>query len=463
METHFKKNDECIVDITDFGNDGEGIGKVDGFTLFINEAVPGDKVQVKILKVKKNYGYAKIINIIKPSPDRTKSLCPVFSRCGGCSLQHITYEAEKKWKEKKVRDCLERIAGVDTQGKAENIITPDSFLRYRNKGQFPVGLSKDNRIITGFFAKRSHVIIDNPDCLIEKEFAEKIIKCVVTFMEEYRIEPYDEVERRGIVRHIMIRDGENTGDIMVCLVINADELPYSEKLVERLKVLEIEGFSIKSICLSINKKNTNVILGRDIKLLYGNAYIEEKLGDKIYKISPLSFFQVNSKMAVKLYDKVAEYADFSKDDIVYDLYCGTGTISLYIADKVKKVIGVEIVGPAVVNARENAKANNLQNAEFYEGAAEEVVPRLYEESGGSLKANVVIVDPPRKGCDEKLLETIIKINPQKVVYVSCNPSTLARDVKYLSNEGYSLIKYAPADMFSRTTGVETVCLLEKMK
>ena len=482
------KNDEFELEITDLGSTGEGIGKIDGYTLFVKDALIGDKVRVKVMKTKKNYGYARMLEIIEPSEYRVESECPVARQCGGCQLQHCSYEKQLSWKEEKVANCLRRIGGVpvyteekyrkyknaEEQQNAENtaesktpiimepILRMDKPVHYRNKAQFPVGYDKDGNPVAGFYAGRTHSIIPQTDCLIQHECNKQIVETVLEFMKKYNVTAYDEKKNRGIVRHILTRVGKATGEVMVCLVINAKKLPHSEEFVEMIKNCGI-NLEIKSITVNINRENTNVILGEKVETLYGQSYIEDYIGDIKYRISPLSFYQVNPEQTKKLYQTALEFADIKEGEVVWDLYCGIGTISLFMAREAAKVCGVEIVPQAIEDAKQNAKLNNITNAEFFVGAAEDVVPTQYEKSGGRLRADVVTLDPPRKGCDEKLLDTVVKMAPSRIVYVSCDPGTLARDVKVLTDKGYEVKRVRACDMFGGSFHVETVVLLSQLK
>ncbi len=465
-----KKNDELILDIEDLGTEGEGIGKIQGYTLFVKDALVGDKVRVKIMKTKKSYAYAKLLEIIEPSEWRTEPACPVARQCGGCQLQHCTYEKQLEWKRKKINDCLKRIGGFENI-EAEPVIGMEEPYYYRNKAQFPVGYSKDGSIITGFYAGRTHNIIPFKHCLLQHPCNSRILGIITRFLDENNIPAYNEATHKGIVRHIITRTAQATGEVMVCLVINADKLPATDKFVQILLESDItedkgtkEGNEkpfIKSICININKENTNVILGEKTEVIYGTPYITDYIGNIQYHISPVSFYQVNHSQTEKLYNKVMEFADLKGNEVVWDLYCGIGTISLFLAQKAAKVCGVEIVPQAVEDAKANALLNNLDNVEFFSGAAEEVVPLQYEKSNGRLKADVVTLDPPRKGCDEKLLQTVTDMQPARIVYVSCDPATLARDLKYLCGKGYMVEKVQPVDMFCQSYHVESVCLLHR--
>ena len=452
----YKKNDEVTLVITDMGNDGEGIGKADGYTVFVKDAVIGDHIRAKIIKAKKSYGYGRLMEILEPSPFRRETKCPIARQCGGCQLQALTYEKQLEFKEKKVRDHLERIGGF-TQIPMEPIIGMEEPYYYRNKAQFPVGKNKEKEIITGFYAGRTHSIINNRNCCLGAKGNEEILNRVLSYMKEYRVEPYDEQTGKGLVRHILIRCGFTSGEWMVCVIVNGERLPREEKLVETLKTIP----KMTSITLNVNKKRNNVILGEQIRLLWGQTYIEDSIGDITYRISPLSFYQVKPVQTRKLYEKALEYAGLTGNETVWDLYCGIGTISLFLSQKAKQVYGVEIVPQAIEDARENARRNGIKNAEFFVGKAEEVLPEKYRREG--IYADVIVVDPPRKGCDVQLLDTIAAMQPKRVVYVSCDSATLARDLKYLCERGYRLDRICPTDMFPQTVHVETVVLMSKVK
>ena len=452
----YRKNDIVTLEIVDCGTDGEGIGKADGFTVFVKDAVIGDIVTAKIMKAKKNYGYGRLMEILKPSPYRVEPVCPSARQCGGCQLQAVSYEEQKVFKEKKLRGHLERIGGFRDL-PMEPMIGMDEPYHYRNKAQFPVGRNKEGRIITGFYAGRTHAIIENRDCALGIPQNKEILDIVIAHMEKYGIAPYDEMTGKGLVRHIFVRYGFFTGELMVCLIINGQDLPHQKELIEKLR--EIPGMA--SISLNINKKRSNVILGDKVKTIWGQEYITDKIGDISYEISPLSFFQVNPKQTWKLYSKALEYADLHGEETVWDLYCGIGTISLFLAQQAKFVRGVEIVPAAIDDAKRNAQINNIENVEFFVGKAEEVLPREYEKNG--VYADVIVVDPPRKGCDEMLLKTILKMQPKRVVYVSCDSATLARDLRFLCDNGYELKKVCGVDQFPQTVHVETVVLLSHKK
>ncbi|MEE0418706.1 MAG: 23S rRNA (uracil(1939)-C(5))-methyltransferase RlmD [Lachnospiraceae bacterium] len=449
-----KKDDIIQVKIEDIGTDGAGIGKMDGFALFIKDAVIGDVVEAKIMKMKKHYGYARLIRVIEPSPFRVEPKCPVARQCGGCQIQEMAYQEQLKFKENKVKNNLKRIGGYE-HIELEPIVGMDEPFHYRNKAQFPVGVNKDGKIVTGFYAGRTHSIIENRSCALGVEVNKEILDKVIAFMEEEGISAYHEDTGEGLVRHVLIRYGFQTRQIMVCLVINGENLPKSEKLVRSLT--DLEGMT--SITLNVNRERTNVILGEKILPLWGKEYIEDYIGDIRYQISPLSFYQVNPVQTEKLYRKALEYAGLTGNETVWDLYCGIGTISLFLAQKARKVYGVEIVPAAIRDAKNNARINGIENVEFYVGKAEEVLPREYKEHG--VYADVIVVDPPRKGCEQSLLDTIVEMGPKRVVYVSCDSATLARDLKYLRERGYEMVRGQAVDQFGMTVHVETVVLLSR--
>lgn len=453
-----KKNDLFTVTIEDMSEDGAGIGKTDGYTWFVKDGVIGDVVEAGVTKMKKNYGFARLVRIITPSPFRIAPRCPVARQCGGCQLQAMSYEEQLRFKERKIRSNLSRLGGIpEDQIPMEPIMGMEDPWRYRNKAQFPFGRDKDGEIVTGFYAGRTHSIIPQEDCLLGIEENKDILEIIKNFMKEYKIEPYDEAEHRGLVRHALIRKGFATGQLMVCLVINGKKLPRAEVLTERL--LAVPGMT--SISYSVNEERTNVILGREVTHLHGPGYITDRIGEVSYRISPLSFYQVNPVQTRKLYETALEFAGLEGGETVWDLYCGIGTISLFLAQKAKKVCGVEIVPQAIQDARENARLNGMENVEFFVGKAEEVLPEQYERN--HMRADVIVVDPPRKGCDERCLETIVKMQPRRLVYVSCDSATLGRDVKYLREHGFELTRARGCDMFAWSVHVETVVLLSHKK
>lgn len=452
---NYQKNDILTVTIEDMGHDGEGIGKADGYTLFVKDAVIGDVIEAKIMKAKKNYAYARLMRILEPSPHRVEPVCPMARPCGGCQLQMMDYQEQLRFKQKKIEDNLRRIGGFE-QIPMEPILGMEQPFRYRNKAQFPVGTDKEGNLVTGFYAGRTHDIINNRNCYLGVEENRQVLDVVLGWMEEYGVPAYDEKTGTGLVRHILIRYGFKTGEMMVCLVINGERVPKQEALVERLR--EISGMT--SITTSTNQERTNVIMGSKIRTLWGTPYISDYIGEVKYQISPLSFYQVNPVQTEKLYGTALEYAGLDGNETVWDLYCGIGTISLFLAQKAKKVYGVEIVPAAIEDARRNAELNGITNAEFFVGKAEEVLPEMYAK--GEARADVIVVDPPRKGCDAALLETVVKMQPERIVYVSCDSATLARDLKWLCAEGYELKRVRGVDMFPMTGHVETVVLLSKL-
>lgn len=451
-----EKNDIVVVDILDMNQDGEGVGKVNGYPLFIKDTVIGDKAEVKVIKALKSFGYGRLIRVIEPSSDRIQPRCAVARQCGGCQLQAYAYEKQLIFKENKIRNHLERIGKIKDY-VLEPIVGMEEPWRYRNKAQFPVGRNKDGEIAIGFYAGRTHSIIENEDCYLGEEINREILKSVKEYMEENGVPPYDEAAHQGLVRHILIRRGHYTREILVCIVINGRKLPYKERLVEKLLKFKKDG--LKSITVNYNEEKTNVILGTELEVLWGTDFITDTIGGITFQISPMSFYQVNIAQTEKLYKKVLEFADLTGKETVWDLYCGIGTISLFLAQRAKKVYGVEIVPAAVQNARENAKRNGIQNVEFFLGASEEVLPEWYEKK--KEKIDIIVVDPPRKGCERELLKTIVKMKPEKIVYVSCDSATLARDLKILEEEGYKTKRVQGFDLFSQTVHVECVTLLHR--
>lgn len=468
-----KKNDVFTVTIEDMGEDGAGIGKTDGYTWFIKDALIGDVIQASVMKMKKNYGFARLVKILEPAPGRVEARCPVARACGGCQLQELDYREQLRFKERKVYNHLKRIGGMDRlflpedREKAagvpnavvmEPIIGMEDPWRYRNKAQYPVGLGKDGQPAAGFYAGRTHSLIPAPglDCLLGCQENKELLKIILDFMKEYKIPPYDEAAHQGLVRHVLLRKGFSSGGLMVCLVINGEELPHGGELAERLRAA-----GVSSVSYSVNMERTNVIMGTRIVDLYGPGYITDIIGDIEYRISPLSFYQVNPVQTEKLYGTALEFADLSGGETVWDLYCGIGTISSFLAKKAGKVYGVEIIPQAIEDARENARRNGIENVEFFVGKAEEVLPEQYERN--HVHADVIVVDPPRKGCDPVCLETILKMAPERVVYVSCDSATLARDVKFLEENGYRATRVRPVDMFPMGGHVETVVLMSRGK
>lgn len=489
----YNKGDIVKLKITDLGTSGEGIGRVDGYTVFVKDALIGDEIEAMIIKAKKNYGYGRLMNIIKASEYRIEAKCSVARQCGGCQIQQMNYEAQLLFKRSLVEGNLERIGGFTGDSKLEvlPVIGMESEFNYRNKAQYPVGLNKEGKIVMGFYAGRTHSIIDNQDCFIGAKENVYILQKVKEWMEENAIPAYDETKHKGLVRHVLIRTGFTTGQIMVCLVINGNGLKaeQADKLNEKLLSIDFSKFTtsaasrfndleseelkkdllakgdgvarITSIMLNLNKKDTNVILGEECKTLYGSSYIEDFIADIKFQISPLSFFQVNPIQTKKLYSKALEFAGLSGGEVVWDMYCGIGTISLFLAKKAKEVYGVEIVPQAIEDAKNNAKINAITNSNFMVGKAEEVVPEIYGKDGdaSAKHPDVVVVDPPRKGCDEALLNTLVLMAPERIVYVSCDSATLSRDLKFLCEKGFKVEKVQPVDMFPHTVHVENVVLL----
>ena len=482
----FQKNDMIAVEIEDIGNDGEGIGKADGFTLFVKDAVVGDTVEARIVKVRKNYAYARLEKVIEPSPFRVEAKCAFHRQCGGCQLQALSYEKQLDFKEKKIRDSLIRIGGFEPEyvdAHMESIVGMEEPFRYRNKAQYPVGTGKNDMIVTGFYAGRTHSIIANTDCWLGVEENKEILECILEYMRENHVSAYDEASGTGLVRHVLIRKGFASGEIMVCLVINKemthalcagergrkDSLPKQKGFIDKL--IRIKGMT--SVSVSINTEKTNVILGKEIHTLWGRDTISDTIHVRdmtqpgypftgkglTFWISPLSFYQVNPGQTEKLYSLALEYAGLTGKETVWDLYCGIGTISLFLAGSARKVYGVEIVPQAIADARENAGRNGIENAEFFVGKAEEVMGDFYEGNETEKKPDVIVVDPPRKGCDGACLEAMLKVRPERIVYVSCDPATLARDLRVLCDGGYGVERIRGVDMFGMTVHVESIVLL----
>ena len=469
-----KKNDEFEINITDIGTDGEGIGKYDGMTFFIKGGLPGDRILAGATKLKKTYGYARLVKVIKPSPFRVNPICPISEKCGGCQIQSLSYEKQLELKERKIIENLTRIGGFSPEfikEKMDPIVGMEIPFHYRNKAQYPIGIDKDGQPVAGFYAGRTHSIIPNTRCYLGTEENEEILNTLLSYMKEYGVLAYDETTGKGLIRHVLIRKGFTTGELMVCLVINKNitELPYQEPLIRKLA----------DISVNINTENTNVIMGTEVHTIWGDPTISDVIhvrdmqkegfaytGDSLnFNISPLSFYQVNPVQTEKLYSLALEYAGLTGKESVWDLYCGIGTISLFMARKAKQVYGVEIVEQAIDDARKNAKRNGITNARFFVGKAEEVLPEFYMENdvdGEMLHPDVIVVDPPRKGCDEDCLSTMLKMQPDRIVYVSCDSATLARDLKILCEGGYQIKKIRGVDQFGHTVHVETVCLLSNI-
>ena len=466
----YSKNMILTVTITDMSDNGEGVGKINGYTLFVKDAIVGDTVKAKLTKVKKNYSYARLEEIITPSSDRVQALCPLHKRCGGCQLQAMSYPAQLKFKENKVKNNLIRIGGINdsyVESIFEPIIGMEEPFEYRNKSQYPIGSDKDKNPIAGFYAGRTHDIIPCSRCFLAPPENQEIIEILLAHMKKYNIPSYSEISGEGTIRHLLIRKGFTSGEIMVCIVVKHVHkikggckekecyIPHEEELVENL--CKVEG--VQSICVSVNNLNTNVIMGNEIHTIRGKDKIEDTLLGNRYEISPLSFYQVNLVQVEKLYETAVEFADLKGDEEVWDICCGIGTITLSMAAKAKFVHGIEIVLPAIEDARKNASFNNVKNVDFICAAAEEYLPENKEK----IKADVIVLDPPRKGMDERALRVICDVAPQKIVYVSCDSATLSRDVKFLCENGYELRRIRCTDMFPQTVHVETVCLLSKKK
>ena len=504
-EHSLQKNDLITLEITDLTEEGQGVGKKDGLVFFVKDSVMGDLVEARILKAKKNYAYAKVEKLLEASPYRITPLCPVAGKCGGCQLQHLSYEKELAWKEDRIAQSLIRIAGLspeEVERKKEGILG-GVLSRYRNKAQYPVQSRKEIRsggatsvsdwkvdgkwpgknkieakekssdLSMGFYGFHSHRIIETEDCLINSAENPLILECIKEWAREYKISGYEEETGKGLLRHIFLRKGFSTGEILLCLVLNGKSLPHGKELWERMQDLslsveeggQVQG-SIVGLCVNINEGSGNAILGRETRCLYGKDSIEDKIGELSFSISVPSFYQVNPVQTEKIYGKALEYAALTGEETVWDCYCGIGTISLFLAQKAKQVYGLEIVPEAIENAKKNAEKNGLQNAEFFVGAAEKVLPKWVEEQKREGKdvgnlVDVVSLDPPRKGCDEACLSAVLELSPKRIVYVSCDPGSLARDMKYLREGGYVLEKWVGIDNFPRTGHIETVCLMSR--
>lgn len=503
----FRKNDMVAVTIEDIGNDGEGIGKVDGFTFFVKDAVIGDVVTARVTKCKKNYGYARVEKVVTPSSFRVEPKCRFYRQCGGCQIQAMSYDRQLLYKQDKVRGNLIRIGGFAAElvdSVTEPIVGMERPWHYRNKAQYPVGYDKNGNLVTGFYAGRTHDIIANTDCALGAPENQMILEAILDYMQENHVTAYREAEGTGLVRHVLIRTGFQSGEIMVCIVINGRKLPAEERLVERLtrlrfsesgnRMLEANGQEQKavhkkvtSISVSVNTEKTNVIMGKEIRVLWGQDRIHDTLGGISFAISPLSFYQVNPVQTEKLYTLALDYAGLTGEETVWDLYCGIGTISLFMAKRAKRVYGVEVVPEAIEDAKENARSNGINNVQFFVGKAEEVLPGFYEgrnvpgvlaedtscewednnKRDGAVSPDeqmrhpdVIVVDPPRKGCDGKCLETMIAMRPDRIVYVSCDSATLARDLKVLCEGGYELKRVRAVDQFGHSVHVEVIIMMQ---
>lgn len=452
-----KKNDELVVDIISQGYSGEGVAKVEEYPIFIKGGIQGEKVKIKITKANKNYAYGRVLEILESSEGRVIPRCEYYKLCGGCSLQHMDYETQINFKWDRVKDCVKRLGKLDDSLVEKPIGMNEFPYRYRNKVQLPVGMV-NGEVVIGFYAERSHNIIDIDTCLIQDEVADRVRRITKRWIEENAISVYTvdgKVNKKGLIRHIMIRKGFKTNEVMVVLVSTDEDIPKIEEYKEAL-IKEVDGLT--SVVININNKDTNVILGEKCITIYGKDSVQDYIGNLKFNISPLAFFQVNPIQVEALYNKALEFADLKGDEIVFDAYCGTGSITLFLSQKAKKVYGVEIIAPAIENAKVNAKINNINNVEFFVGKSEEEIPKLIEKG---VKADVIVVDPPRKGCDEALLNAIAESKVEKIVYVSCDPSTLGRDLKILTDLGYQTLKVQPVDMFPQTPHVETVVLLSR--
>ncbi|OCA82674.1 MULTISPECIES: 23S rRNA (uracil(1939)-C(5))-methyltransferase RlmD [unclassified Bacillus (in: firmicutes)] len=446
-----QKNDYIDVVFEDLTHEGSGVAKVEGYPIFVPFGLPGEKARIKVTKINKGYAFGRLMELLEESPDRVEPPCPIYRQCGGCQLQHLSYEGQLKAKEKMVREIMARI-GKLPDVPVHPVLGMEQPWNYRNKAQVPVG-EMEGGLVAGFYAKRSHEIINMDECLIQVSENDDTIRTVKNICEKYRVRAYDERNHKGLLRHIMVRHGQVTGEIMVVLVTRTPELPHAREIIKEI-IDAVPG--VKSIIQNVNSLKTNVILGSKTTVLWGAEVIYDYIGDVKFAISPRSFYQVNPTQTKVLYDKTLEYANLSGNETVIDAYCGIGTISLFLAQKAKKVYGVEIVPEAIEDAKKNAELNGITNVDFSVGSAETVIPAWYEEG---ITADVLVVDPPRKGCDENLLNTIAEMKPKKVVYVSCNPATLARDLMYLEEHGYQTVEVQPVDMFPQTMHVECVAKL----
>lgn len=476
----YEKNQLLTVEITDMTADGEGIGKIDGYPFFIKDAIIGDQARIRVTRAKKNYGYGRLEKVLMPSPFRIDAKCPFHRQCGGCQLQAMSYERQLQFKEAKVKNNLTRIGGFAPEfldKVMDPIVGMENPFHYRNKALYPIGTGKDGKPIAGFYAGRSHNIIANTDCSLGVSENKEILKIILSYMKENHVSAYDEVAGKGLVRHVLIRKGFQSGEIMVCLVLNAkpgrknsDFLPGQTGLVNSLS--KVKGMA--SISVSINREHTNVVMGKEIHTIWGKESIQDTIyirnveddfavaGQGItFSISPLSFYQVNPVQTEKLYSLALSYAGISGKETVWDLYCGIGTISLFLASNARQVYGVEIVPQAIDDAKQNAVQNDIKNAQFFVGSAEEIFPEKYAEDG--MRADVVVVDPPRKGCDRTCLETILKMAPERIVYVSCDSATLARDLRILCEDAYEIKRVRAVDMFPMTVHTETIVTLRRIK
>lgn len=447
-----RKNEEFIVEIIDNGISGEGIAKIESIPVFIPNTIKGEKVKIKILKVLSSYAFGKAIEILEKSNNRIEPDCKTYPRCGGCNLRHCNYEATIEMKKNSVQNTLSKALGRRIE--VHEVLKMEEPYFYRNKLQYPLGIDKEGRSVMGVYAERSHDIISTNECKIQDKLCQKIANFIFEFIKKNDIPVYNEKTLKGSLRHIVIRIGKNTNEVMVTLVTNTNQISKEKQLITAIT----NNFKeVKTIAKNINSKNTNVILGDKTEIIFGDGYIYDYLGDKKFKISPMSFYQVNPVQTEKLYSKAVEYAELTGSETIFDLYCGIGTIGIFASDNVKKIYGIETIPEAIEDAKENARINGIQNGEFYSGNVEKVLPKLIEER--KLSADVIFIDPPRKGCDKVAIDTILKIAPKKIVYVSCNPATLGRDIKLLE-EKYDLKKLAICDMFCFTHHVECCSILK---
>ena len=446
-----QKNDYIDVVFEDLTHEGSGVAKIDGYPIFVPYGLPGEKAKIKVTKLNKGYGFGRLMELYEESAERVEPPCPIYKQCGGCQLQHLSYEGQLRAKEKMVRELMARIGKLE-EVNVLPVLGMNEPWNYRNKAQVPVG-EMEGGLVAGFYAKRSHEIINMEECLIQFTENDEMIRLVKGICEKHGVKAYNEKQHKGTLRHIMVRTGQVTGELMIVLVTRTPDMPNRRKIVEEI----VEAVpNITSIIQNVNTKRTNVILGDQTITLWGADVISDYIGDIKFEISPRSFYQVNPVQTKVLYDKTLEYADLSGNETVIDAYCGIGTISLFLAKKAKKVYGVEIVPEAIEDARKNAALNEITNVEFEVGEAETVIPNWYKQG---IIADTLVVDPPRKGCDENLLKTIAAMKPKKVVYVSCNPATLARDLRYLEDNGYKTVEVQPVDMFPQTMHVESVAKL----
>ncbi|MEG0133228.1 MAG: 23S rRNA (uracil(1939)-C(5))-methyltransferase RlmD [Clostridium sp.] len=455
VNVDIEKNLDYIIKIDSYGHEGEGVGKINNFTVFVKEAMKNETVKIKLIKVNKTYGVGKLLEVIIPSVHRAEPVCKIYKRCGGCNLQHVSYDEQLRFKTQRVKDVIERVGKIENL-KIHNTLGMEFPYNYRNKVQLPVGLQDEN-VVVGFYAPRSHEIINMEHCYIQSKIGDKVVEILKNWMKEYKIKPYDEKNHSGLIKHIMIREGFKTKEIMIVIVTNGDKLPAEKPLI---KALRGDILNLKSVIQSINREKTNVILGNKLKTLWGEDTISDYIGEFKFNISPLSFFQVNPIQTEVLYKKALEYAALSGNEIVFDAYCGTGTISLFLSKRAKMVFGIEIIPQAIENANENKVANKVENVEFIVGKAEEEIPRLIKSG---VNPDVIMLDPPRKGCEESLLQAIASVKPKRIVYVSCDPATLARDLRILDDLGYKAVELQPVDMFPQGHHVECVVQLTRTK